>query len=170
MSNIDNQALREELSNPAIGSNALLRKLALSLLGDLEVATDACNSWQRKFAEADERLVAAEKRIAELEEREAEPVAWTDEHELRDVAKHGCGYLYTVNPITPHADPRRVIKLYTAPPALSETVEVARAALNYIDALPVDIAAALPAMPGFDHDWAENVLSEAVPKEAGKCT
>ncbi|WP_258458397.1 hypothetical protein [Enterobacter sp. RIT418] len=48
---------------------------------------------------------------------EAEAVAWTDEQELRDVAKDGCGYLFTVKPITPHADPRRVIKLYTAPPA-----------------------------------------------------
>lgn len=39
----------------------------LALLDELEVATDACNGWQRKFAEADERLQAAEKRIAELE-------------------------------------------------------------------------------------------------------
>lgn len=44
--------------------------------------------------------------------RKAEPVAWTDEQELRDVEKDGLGYLFTVNPITPHADPRRVIKLY----------------------------------------------------------
>ncbi|RAY67991.1 hypothetical protein DP185_16400 [Enterobacter hormaechei] len=49
MSNIDKRALREELSNPAIGSNAHLRKLALALLDELE---------------------AAEKRIAELEARE----------------------------------------------------------------------------------------------------
>ncbi len=41
-----------------------------------------------------------------------EPVAWTDEQELQDVAKDGLGYLFTVNPITPNADPRRVIKLY----------------------------------------------------------
>lgn len=47
-----------------------------------------------------------------LEVRKAEPVAWTDEQELRDVEKDGLGYLFTVNPITPHADPRRVIKLY----------------------------------------------------------
>lgn len=46
----------------------------------------------------------------------AEPVAWTDEQELKDVEKDGLGYLFTVNPITPNADPRRVIKLYTAPP------------------------------------------------------
>ena len=49
--------------------------------------------------------------------REAQPVAWTDAQELRDVEKDGCGYLFKANPITPHADPRRVIKLYTAPPA-----------------------------------------------------
>ncbi|EAW6223628.1 DUF551 domain-containing protein [Salmonella enterica] len=48
---------------------------------------------------------------------DAKPVAWTDEQELRDVAKDGCGYLFTVNPITPNADPRRVIKLYSIPPA-----------------------------------------------------
>lgn len=36
MSNIDKRALREELSNPAIGSNSHLRKLALALLDELE--------------------------------------------------------------------------------------------------------------------------------------
>ncbi|EOJ9650228.1 hypothetical protein ACM53C_003818 [Enterobacter roggenkampii] len=50
MSNIDKRAeLRKELSNPAIGSSAHLRKLALALLDELE---------------------AAEKRIAELERKE----------------------------------------------------------------------------------------------------
>lgn len=38
MSNIDKRALRGELSNPAIGSNAHLRKLALALLDELEDA------------------------------------------------------------------------------------------------------------------------------------
>ncbi len=47
-----------------------------------------------------------------------DPVAWTDEQELRDVEKYGCGYLFTANPITPNADPHRVIKLYTASPEL----------------------------------------------------
>ena len=45
------------------------------------------------------------------------PVAWTDEQELRDLEKSGCAYLFSVNPITPNADPRRVIRLYAAPPA-----------------------------------------------------
>lgn len=53
----------------------------------------------------------------ELQERlkatmDSEPVAWTDEQELRDVDKDGFGYLFKVNPITPNADPRRIIKLY----------------------------------------------------------
>lgn len=37
MSNIDKHSeLRKEISNPAIGSNAHLRKLALALLDELE--------------------------------------------------------------------------------------------------------------------------------------
>ena len=40
MSNIDKRALREELSNPAIGSNAHLRKLALALLDELEASKE----------------------------------------------------------------------------------------------------------------------------------
>ncbi|MGR8799253.1 hypothetical protein [Klebsiella variicola] len=43
---------------------------------------------------------------------DSEPVAWTDEQELRDVDRCGCGYLFTVNPVTPHADERRIILLY----------------------------------------------------------
>lgn len=55
MSNIDKQALREELSNPAIGSNAHLRKLALALLDELE---------------------AKDKQIAELSSLQGKPIAW----------------------------------------------------------------------------------------------
>lgn len=54
MSNIDKRVLREELSNPAIGSNAHLRKLALALLDELE---------------------DKDKKIAELEAREIKPVS-----------------------------------------------------------------------------------------------
>ncbi|HFY9817861.1 TPA: DUF551 domain-containing protein [Klebsiella pneumoniae] len=43
---------------------------------------------------------------------DSKPVAWTDEQELRDVGRGGCGYLFTVNPVTPHADERRIILLY----------------------------------------------------------
>lgn len=60
--------------------------------------------------------VAAAKNLAlyeiALASLTAEPVAWTDEQELRDVENDGCGYLFKANPISPNADPRRVIKLY----------------------------------------------------------
>ncbi|VGD48044.1 Eaa1 [Klebsiella pneumoniae] len=54
------------------------------------------------------------KRVARmaLAAMDSEPVAWTDEQELRDVDRGGCGYLFTVNPVTPHADERRIILLY----------------------------------------------------------
>lgn len=52
-----------------------------------------------------------------LESLNAAPVAWTDEQELKDVEDSGCGYLFTVNPVTQYADPFRVIKLFTFPPA-----------------------------------------------------
>lgn len=60
---------------------------------------------------------AAGVRLAEiaLASLTAKPIAWTDEQELRDVEKSGCGYLFTINPITPNADPRRVIKIYRLP-------------------------------------------------------
>ncbi|WP_256140738.1 hypothetical protein [Escherichia coli] len=46
---------------------------------------------------------------------EAEPVAWTDEEELRDVRQYGFGEIFQCPP-DKYADPRRVVPLYTAPP------------------------------------------------------
>ncbi|EBQ8762761.1 hypothetical protein BKM35_22260 [Salmonella enterica] len=51
---------------------------------------------------------------------DAVPIGWTDEQELRDVEKDGCGYLFKANPVTPNADPRRVILLYAAPQPLND--------------------------------------------------
>ena len=42
-----------------------------------------------------------------------------------------------------------------------ELAKVARAALDWIDAVPAEIAASLPTMPGFDRDWAEEAIKEA---------
>lgn len=75
MSNIDKHAeLRKELSNPAIGSNHHLRKLALALLDDLEAAEhtaavdhEAACSLVEENEEVKRKLAAAEKRIAELQ-------------------------------------------------------------------------------------------------------
>ncbi|CAM7775504.1 Eaa protein [Escherichia coli] len=54
-------------------------------------------------------------RIA-LASLEAEPVAWTDEEELRDVRKYGFGEIFQCPP-DKYADPRRVISLYRELPA-----------------------------------------------------
>lgn len=48
---------------------------------------------------------------------------------------------------------------------LKEFGEVARAALDYIDAIPAEIVATFPVMPGLDRDWAENVLAGGVPDD-----
>ena len=57
MTNIDKHAeLRKELSNPAIGSNAHLRKLALALLDELEAA-------EKRIAEQRETLLAARSHV-----------------------------------------------------------------------------------------------------------
>ncbi|HFT4388507.1 TPA: DUF551 domain-containing protein [Klebsiella pneumoniae] len=73
-------------------------------------------SWRETYGAGSNVMLPAEEaeelaRMA-LAAMASEPVGWTDEQELRDVEKDGCGYLFKANPITPHADPRRVILLY----------------------------------------------------------
>ena len=73
-------------------------------------------SWRETYGAGSNVMLPAEEaeelaRIA-LTAMDSEPVAWTDEAELRDVDRGGCGYLFTVNPVTPHADERRIILLY----------------------------------------------------------
>lgn len=70
-------------------------------------------SRQTAFESAREEILA-DLQLAELAlaAMDSKPVAWTDEQELRDVDRGGCGYLFTVNPVTPHADERRIILLY----------------------------------------------------------
>ncbi|EGF6855290.1 hypothetical protein IC255_002908 [Salmonella enterica subsp. enterica serovar Typhimurium] len=69
--------------------------------------------------------------IDELQERRkadsAEPIGWTDAEELRSVEKDGCGYLFKANPISPNADPRRVIKLYRHAPPVPEKMNFSTA-------------------------------------------
>lgn len=86
-------------------SQGRIKEIADNVYGDEE---------KRRLAQ---RLLAAEAELHEHRKAAATPVAWTDEVELRDVEANGCAYLFTVKPITPHADPRRVIKLYAEPPA-----------------------------------------------------
>ncbi|EMW0033689.1 ead/Ea22-like family protein [Salmonella enterica subsp. enterica serovar Newport] len=67
--NIDKQALREELSNPAIGSKDHLRKLALSLLDELDVKEEQRANWFQMAQKLGEDLDAAERHIAETDQR-----------------------------------------------------------------------------------------------------
>ncbi|WP_417932800.1 hypothetical protein [Enterobacter hormaechei] len=89
-----------------------LKEWLLKTIAELEQERNATPGAVNE--DAANALEAMKRALASLM---AEPVAWTDEQELRDVDKYGCGYLFTANPITPNADPHRVIKLYTAPPA-----------------------------------------------------
>lgn len=73
-----------------------------------------------------------------LEVRKAEPVAWTDEEELRDVRRVGFGEMFSVEPISPNADMCRVIPLYTTPPApVTIDERAAFNAWNNEDNLPI---------------------------------
>ncbi|EFM6613279.1 DUF551 domain-containing protein [Escherichia coli] len=65
--------------------------------------------------QSSDSLLANVFRIA-LASLEAEPVAWTDDEELRDVERIGCGYILPCPP-DKYADPHRVIPLYREPPA-----------------------------------------------------
>lgn len=58
MSNIGKQALRAELSNPAIGSKDHLRKIALALLDELEAA-------EKRIADQQGIILSARKFISE---------------------------------------------------------------------------------------------------------
>ncbi|EOV0224028.1 ead/Ea22-like family protein [Salmonella enterica] len=60
--------LRKELSNPAIGSNHHLRKLAMSLLDELETKEEQRANWFQMAQKLGEDLDAAEKRNAEQRE------------------------------------------------------------------------------------------------------
>ena len=72
-------------------------------------------------------------RIA-LASLEAEPVAWTDEEELRDVRKYGFGEIFQCPP-DKYADPRRVIPLYRVPPASIVQAQGIEIAINELVAL-----------------------------------
>lgn len=65
---------------------------------------------------------------------EADPVAWTDEEELRDVRKYGFGEIFQCPP-DKYADSRRVIPLYRVPPASIVQAQGIEIAINELVAL-----------------------------------
>lgn len=65
---------------------------------------------------------------------EAEPVAWTDDEELRDVKQYGLGEIFQCPP-DKYADSRRVIPLYRVPPASMVQAQGIEIAINELVAL-----------------------------------
>ncbi|HDW1405346.1 TPA: hypothetical protein RK221_003969 [Escherichia coli] len=65
---------------------------------------------------------------------EADPVAWTDEEELRDVKQYGLGEIFQYPP-DKYADSRRVIPLYRVPPASIVQARGIEIAINELVAL-----------------------------------
>lgn len=82
-------------------------------------------------------LLADVFRIA-LASLEAEPVAWTDDEELRDVEQIGLGYLLPCPP-DKYADPRRVIPLYRVPPAPIVQAQGIEIAINELVSLSLQL-------------------------------
>lgn len=65
---------------------------------------------------------------------EADPVAWTDEEELRDVKQYGLGEIFQYPP-DKYADSCRVIPLYRVPPASMVQAQGIEIAINELVAL-----------------------------------
>lgn len=83
--------------------------------------------------QSSDSLLANVFRIA-LASLEAEPVAWTDEEELRDVKRYGLGEIFQYPP-DKYADSRRVIPLYRVPPASIVQAQGIEIAINELVAL-----------------------------------
>ncbi|EAZ4769465.1 DUF550 domain-containing protein [Salmonella enterica] len=64
----------------------------------------------------------------------AEPVAWTDEEELRDLRKVGFCEMFSVEPISKDADIRRFIPLYRHAQPVPERVQIRREHAEWSDA------------------------------------
>lgn len=89
--------------------------LAETALVQLEAERQRADYGQQVI---DQRNAECDRLIVELAALRGtqEPVAWTDAEELRDVEKHGCGYLFKIDPANPYTDPRRQIMVYRRQP------------------------------------------------------
>ncbi|OOK79653.1 hypothetical protein GY25_02300 [Pedobacter himalayensis] len=92
---------------------ALTKEWLQQTIAELEEECDAMPGAVNE--DAAKALAAMKIALASLE---AEPVAWTDADELRDVKNGGSGYLFDIGgEANKFADPRRQVMLYTIPPA-----------------------------------------------------
>ncbi|ELO3971093.1 hypothetical protein QWM80_004900 [Salmonella enterica] len=107
-------------------------------LDDMERAEDQLANFVKKYGFS--IVLSLLDEIDELQERRkadsAEPLAWTDEEELRDLRAVGFCEMFSVEPISKDADIRRVIPLYrhaqatlVVPPAIEPDYEVIKSIL-----------------------------------------
>lgn len=86
----------------------------------LKALLDELKSWQYGYDPVDDKeqfdmLATAEWAVIELlANREAQPVAWTDAEELRNLEKDGCGAMLSLEKCK-GGDPRRQVLLFTHP-------------------------------------------------------
>ncbi|EBH0783648.1 hypothetical protein FJ875_26250 [Salmonella enterica] len=107
-----------------------LRHSCLALRGEIE-------DVQAQLYEAENRNNADDEELQERRKADsAEPLAWTDEEELRDLRAVGFCEMFSVEPISKDADIRRVIPLYrhaqptlVVPPAIEPDYEVIKSIL-----------------------------------------
>lgn len=92
--------------NPFVGD---VQALIADCLNDIEEIQYEISTYGDESGRRASKLKRQQVALAALT---VSPVGWTDAQELRDVEKDGCGYIFSANPITPHADERRVILLY----------------------------------------------------------
>lgn len=98
-----------------------MNKIDYQALREVAEAAKGDTTWQNLqafHAAATPEVVLALLDVLDAS-REAEPVAWTDEEELRDVRKYGFGEIFQCPP-DKYADPRRVIPLYRVPDGMHE--------------------------------------------------
>lgn len=104
-------------------NNQLAENSVNQLLNSVRLARDnaerADNRVDHSFYFA---LTIALEELQERRKADSEPVAWTDEEELRDANESGSGYLFGIErDANKFADPRRQIMLYRhAQPAVSK--------------------------------------------------
>lgn len=99
--------------------------------------------WRETYGTGSNVMLPAEEaeelaRIA-LASLTAEPVAWTDEEELRDLRKVGFCEMFSVEPISKDADMLRVIPLYRHAHPASERDQIRREHAEWSDATFGDV-------------------------------
>lgn len=105
-----------------------LRRSCLALRGEIE-------DLQEQLYEAENRNNADDEELQERRKADsAEPLAWTDEEELRDLRAVGFCEMFSVEPISKDADIRRVIPLYRHAQPVPERDRVRREHAEWSDA------------------------------------